>query len=87
MNQEKKAENSGNSGLFDRLLQRRVIQSVVIYVAAAWGVVEILLTMQETFGWPAWLARVVLALFIAGFPAVLMLPWIVLLIVNTNDHL
>ena len=69
------AEESKEQSLFQNLLQRHVIQSVGLYVAAAWGVVEILLTLQDTLGWPAWIAKVVLALFIAGFPVVLGLSW------------
>jgi TolB-like protein len=73
LKQEEKSKS--NKSLVERLLQRRVIQSAAIYVAVAWSAVEILLTMQETLGWPVWLARVALALFIAGFPLVLVISW------------
>ncbi len=62
-------------GLLPRLLERHVVQSAALYVAVAWGAVEILLTLQERLGWPEWLATTALALFVAGFPLVLVWSW------------
>ena len=45
----------GNDGLIKRLFRRHVIQTAAIYVAVAWGAVEILLTMTERLGWPDWI--------------------------------
>ena len=70
---EQPAEDAG--GLIGRLFKRHVIQSAAIYVAVAWGAVEILLTLQEKLGWPEWLSRVALGLFIAGFPVVIIWSW------------
>jgi TolB-like protein len=72
-NKKQPADDAG--GLIARLLNRRVIQSAAIYIAVAWGAVEILLTLQEKLGWPEWLSRVALALFIAGFPIVVIWSW------------
>ena len=70
---EQPAEDAG--GLIARLFKRHVVQSAAIYIAVAWGAVEILLTLQEKLGWPEWLSRVALALFIAGFPVVIIWSW------------
>jgi TolB-like protein len=72
-NKEQPAGDAG--GLIGRLFKRHVIQSAAIYIAVAWGAVEILLTLQEKLGWPEWLSRVALALFIAGFPIVIIWSW------------
>jgi TolB-like protein len=72
-NKKRPAEDAG--GLIARLFNRHVIQSAAIYVAVAWGAVEILLTLQEKLGWPEWLSRIALALFIAGFPVVIIWSW------------
>ena len=61
--------------MIGRLFKRHVVQSAAIYIAVAWGAVEILLTLQEKLGWPEWLSRVALALFIAGFPVVIIWSW------------
>ena len=41
-----------HDGLFNRLLKRHVVQAAAIYLAVAWGAVEILITLQEKLGWP-----------------------------------
>jgi TolB-like protein len=73
----KKDDTSGpeENGLLARLLERHVVQAAALYVAVAWGAVEILLTLQERLGWPEWLATTALALFVAGFPLVLVWSW------------
>ncbi len=62
-------------GLVANVLKRHVIQAAALYVAVAWGAVEILLTLQERLGWPDWIARTALGLFVAGFPVVLVWSW------------
>jgi len=66
---------SGSDSLIKRLFRRHVIQAAAIYVAVAWGAVEILLTLTERLGWPDWINTVALAIFIAGFPVVIILSW------------
>jgi TolB-like protein/Tfp pilus assembly protein PilF len=70
-------EHSGDSaGILGRLLKKRVFQTLAIYVAIAWGATEILLSVQETLGFPEWVARLSIAAFIAGVPIAVFLAWI-----------
>jgi len=66
---------SGSNSLIKRLFRRHVIQTAAIYVAVTWGAVEILLTLTERLGWPDWINTVALAIFVAGFPVVIILSW------------
>ena len=59
----------------EKLLKRKVIQAGAVYVAVAWGAVEILLTMQEQLGWADLLPKAALALFVTGFPIVIIWSW------------
>jgi serine/threonine-protein kinase len=70
---EKSAE--GQTGLVDRLIRRHVIQSAAIYVAMAWGALEILITLQEKLGWPESISTWATRLFVAGFPIAVILAW------------
>lgn len=60
---------------FARLIKRHVIQSAAIYVAVAWGAVEILITLQEELGWPEMISTWATRLFVAGFPIAIILAW------------
>lgn len=60
---------------FARLVKRHVIQSAAIYVAVAWGAVEILSELQEQFGWPESISAWAMRLFVVGFPVALYLAW------------
>jgi len=62
-------------GLIDRLIKRHVIQSAAIYVAVAWGALEILITLQEKLGWPESISTWATRLFVAGFPVAVILAW------------
>jgi pimeloyl-ACP methyl ester carboxylesterase len=69
-------ERDSKQRFVEKLLKRRVIQAGAVYVAVAWGAVEILLTMQEQLGWADWLPKAVLALFAVGFPVVIIWSWL-----------
>jgi TolB-like protein len=62
-------------GLVSRLIKRHVIQAAAIYVAVAWGALEILITLQEKLGWPEWLSLWATRLFVVGFPVAVILAW------------
>jgi len=62
-------------GLFDRLLKRHVVQAAAIYLAVAWGAVEILITLQEKLGWPETISVWATRLFVVGFPVAVILAW------------
>lgn len=72
--QENKAP-ADRSGLVSRLIKRHVIQAAAIYVAVAWGALEILITLQEKLGWPEWLSLWATRLFVVGFPVAIILAW------------
>ncbi len=72
MTEEQK--NNANNWLKE-LFRRRVVQTIALYIAVAWGATEIFVTVQEVQGWPEWTARLVVAIFITGFPAALVLAW------------
>ena len=44
-----------NKNLLAELGRRGVYQAVGLYVAIAWGTIEILLAASDRLGWPAWL--------------------------------
>lgn len=71
--EENKAGETG--GLIDRLIRRHVIQAAAIYVAVAWGALEILITLQEKLGWPEVISIWATRLFVAGFPLAVILAW------------
>ncbi len=60
---------------FARLIKRHVIQSAAIYVAVAWGALEILITLQDQLGWPDAISTWATRLFVVGFPIAIILAW------------
>jgi TolB-like protein len=64
-----------NNNLLAELGKRGVYQATGIYVAAAWGIIEILITVADRFGWPGWLGDAALILFLTGLPFVVLLAW------------
>lgn len=71
---EDSRENEPQS-FFARLIKRHVIQSAAIYIAVAWGALEILITLQEQFGWPSYVSTWATRMFVAGFPIAIILAW------------
>ena len=67
---EREAEST-----WTRLRRRKVVQSGVIYVAAAWGFLQGLQYVSEAFEWPTQLRQVALLLLLIGLPIVLVLAW------------
>jgi len=63
------------NSLFSELKRRQVLQSALAYGAIAWGATEILDGVITHFGWPAWLATLVVILFVVGFPVAMFLAW------------
>ena len=45
------------ASVFQRLMQRRIAQWAIAYVAGAWLLVEVLGFAAENFGWPAGIVR------------------------------
>jgi TolB-like protein len=68
-------EDDPEQSFLARLIKRHVIQSAAIYVAVAWGALEILITLQEKLGWPPMISTWATRLFVAGFPVAVILAW------------
>ena len=64
----------GNSFLSE-LRERRVPQAAAIYVAVAWGVTEIVVTIVEQLFLPQWVATLAVIVFVVGFPIAMFLAW------------
>jgi TolB-like protein len=58
------------------LKTRRVYQTAGAYAVIAWGATEILDGVIPRFGWPDWLATLVVILFVTGFPVAMFLAWV-----------
>jgi TolB-like protein len=69
-NDEKK-----NNNILAELGRRGVYKAVSLYVAIAWGSIEILLTASERLAWPSWLGDAALILFLTALPFVVFLSW------------
>ena len=67
--------DKAGGGIFRELARRGVYQALGIYVAIAWGSIEILITASDRLAWPAWLGDVALILFLTGLPLVVLLSW------------
>ena len=63
------------TSFFEELKERRVFQVAAIYVAVAWGVTEIVVTIADKLPIPAWVSTVAVIAFIVGFPIAMFLAW------------
>lgn len=63
------------SGFIAELRKRKVFQVAAIYVAVAWGVTEIVVTVVEQLFLPAWVSTLAVIGFIVGFPVAMFLAW------------
>ena len=64
-----------NLSLFEELKRRRVFQVAAIYVAVAWGVTEIVVTIVDTLFLSERISTLAVIAFIAGFPVAMFLAW------------
>ena len=62
------ARSSRLAAFLGELKQRQVFQSAGAYAVIAWGITEILDGVISRFGWPDWIATLVVVLFVVGFP-------------------
>jgi len=69
------SKHKNQKNLLVELGRRGVFQTVGIYVAVAWGSIEILITTSDRFGWPSWLGDTALILFLTALPFVVLLSW------------
>jgi TolB-like protein/uncharacterized protein HemY len=61
--------------LIRRLLNRKVIQWGLGYLAGAWAVLQVIDFVGDQFGWPAQVSRIAMALLAIGFLVVAVLAW------------
>jgi adenylate cyclase len=61
--------------LFAELRKRKVVQAAAIYVAVAWGVTEIVVTIVDQLLLPQWVATLTVIFFVVGFPVTMFLSW------------
>ncbi len=60
---------------FRELQKRKVVQAAAIYVAVAWGVTEIVVTVVEQLFLPQWVSTLAVIGFVVGFPIAMFLSW------------
>ena len=63
------------SPFFAELRQRKVPQAAAIYVAVAWGVTEIVVTIVDQLFLPQWVGTLAVICFVVGFPVAMFLAW------------
>jgi len=64
-----------DEGVWDRLRRRKLVQWIIAYVAGAWGLLQGIAYMRDTFGWPHQLQQAATVLLLIGLPVVLVLAW------------
>ena len=64
-----------HSSFFAELRERKLPQVAAIYVAVAWGVTEIVVTVVEQLFLPQWVATLAVIGFVVGFPVAMFLAW------------
>ncbi len=62
-------------GLVSELRRRNVLRMAVLYVVAAWLVMQVAEVVVTLANLPTWAGRVVLALLALGFPIALLFSW------------
>ena len=64
-----------DEGAWARLRRRKVVQWGIAYAAGAWGLLQVLQFLADTYDWPAQVLRLVTLAFAIGLPIVLTLAW------------
>jgi len=64
-----------DEGIWARLRRRKLVQWSVAYVAGAWGLLQGLAYMRDTFEWPNQVQQAATVLLLLGVPVVLVLAW------------
>jgi fatty acid desaturase len=65
----------GIAGIWGRLRDRKVAQWGLAYIAGAWGFLQGLGYVSDTFGWPGQIRQIVTLAVLIGLPLVLVLAW------------
>jgi len=67
-------ERQGDS-IWQRLRRRKVVQWGVAYIAGAWGLLQGIAYMRDTFGWPQQIQQAATVLLLIGLPIAVTLAW------------
>lgn len=63
------------SGFLIQLWKRKVVQFGVLYLGAAWLLLQVAVMLEQTLKLPDWVDQTVLVLLMIGFPLLLILAW------------
>jgi TolB-like protein/Tfp pilus assembly protein PilF len=61
--------------IWSRLRRRKVVQWGLAYLAGAWGLLQVLEFLSETYSWPPQLRMVAVPALLLGLPIVLVVAW------------
>jgi tetratricopeptide (TPR) repeat protein len=64
------------SSLWSRLKQARVVQVLLVYLGASWGVLQVVDVLQNTLALPPWVAPVAVILLLIGLLVILATAWV-----------
>jgi TolB-like protein/Flp pilus assembly protein TadD len=64
-----------DAGLLQQLRRRKVVQWGIAYAAGAWGLLQGIAYMRDTFGWPQQLQQVATIVLFIGLPIAVVLAW------------
>ena len=62
-------------GAWAKLRRRKVVQWGIAYAAGAWGLLQVLQFLADTYEWPSQVLRLVTLAFAVGLPIVVTLAW------------
>jgi adenylate cyclase len=71
---ESTAERQGQ-GAWTKLRQRKVVQWGLAYLAGAWGFLQLLEYLSDTYGWSAHLRMLAVPALLLGLPIVVVIAW------------
>ncbi|MDP6534970.1 MAG: hypothetical protein QGG02_01280 [Gammaproteobacteria bacterium] len=60
---------------FQELKRRRVIKTVLYYIAGAWVTLQVVDVLTPALDLPSWFLAFILYVFLIGFPVVTLLAW------------
>src|SRR5688572_1019553 len=63
------------TSIFDKLKEREVYKTFIIYVAGSWGILEAVDFFSNRFAWPDLLFNITLAVLVSGLPFSIIRAW------------
>jgi peptidoglycan/LPS O-acetylase OafA/YrhL len=68
-------QDSGIASIWSGLRRRKVVQWGLLYAAGAWGFLQGLEYVSESFNWPQQVRQIAVLALVIGLPIVLVLAW------------